>query len=81
MVTLGVLFEVRTKFLNIIYTSFCFKGLGINQIFVFSVKFVCEYVLIAFSFSLKSNFIFLKNIAHCNNAPYLTSIAEVRTSK
>jgi hypothetical protein len=27
MVTCGVLFEVRTEFLNIIYTSFGFKGL------------------------------------------------------
>jgi hypothetical protein len=27
MVKFGVLFEVRTEFLNIIYTSFGFKGL------------------------------------------------------
>jgi hypothetical protein len=27
MVKCGVLFEVRTEFLNIIYTSFCFTGL------------------------------------------------------
>jgi hypothetical protein len=27
MVKCGVLFEVRTEFLNIIYTSFVFKGL------------------------------------------------------
>jgi hypothetical protein len=28
MVMCGVLFKVRTKFLNIIYTSFGFKGLN-----------------------------------------------------
>jgi hypothetical protein len=28
MVKCGVLFEVRTEFLNIIYTSFGFKGLN-----------------------------------------------------
>jgi hypothetical protein len=30
MVKCGVLFEVRTEFLNNIYTSFSFKGLNLN---------------------------------------------------
>jgi hypothetical protein len=30
MVKCGVLFEVQTEFLNIIYTSFAFKGLIIS---------------------------------------------------
>jgi hypothetical protein len=32
MVKCGVLFEVRTEFLNIIYTSSGFKGLNLNSI-------------------------------------------------
>jgi hypothetical protein len=32
MVKCGVLFEVRTGFLNIIYTSFGFKGLNLNSV-------------------------------------------------
>jgi hypothetical protein len=32
MVKCGVLFEVRTEFLNNIYTSFGFKGLNLNSI-------------------------------------------------
>jgi hypothetical protein len=32
MVKCGVLFEVRTGFLNIIYTSFGFKELNLNSI-------------------------------------------------
>jgi hypothetical protein len=32
MVKCGVLFEVRTEFLNIIYTSFGFKGLNLNSV-------------------------------------------------
>jgi hypothetical protein len=32
MVKCGVLFEVRTEFLNNIYTSFVFKGLNLNSI-------------------------------------------------
>jgi hypothetical protein len=32
MVKYTVLFEVRTEFLNIIYTSFGFKGLNLNSI-------------------------------------------------
>jgi hypothetical protein len=32
MVRCGVLFEVRTEFLIIIYTSFGFKGLNLNSI-------------------------------------------------
>jgi hypothetical protein len=31
MVKCGVLFEVRTEFLNIIYTSFGFKGLNVGD--------------------------------------------------
>jgi hypothetical protein len=39
MVKCGVLFEVRTEFLNIIYTSFGFKGLNnINQLIFVMVK-------------------------------------------
>jgi hypothetical protein len=39
MVKFGVLFEVRTEFLNIIYTSFVFKGLNnINQLILVMVK-------------------------------------------
>jgi hypothetical protein len=30
MVKCGVLFEVRTEFLNIVYTSFVFKGLRVS---------------------------------------------------
>jgi hypothetical protein len=32
MVKYGVLFDVRTKFLNNIYTSFGFKGLNLNSV-------------------------------------------------
>jgi predicted Holliday junction resolvase-like endonuclease len=32
MVKCGVLFEVRTGFLNIIWTSFVFKGLNLNSV-------------------------------------------------
>jgi hypothetical protein len=32
MVRCGVLFEVRTEFLNIIYMSFGFKGLNLNSV-------------------------------------------------
>jgi hypothetical protein len=32
MVKCGVLFEVRTEFLNNIYTSFGFKGLKLNSV-------------------------------------------------
>jgi hypothetical protein len=32
MVKCGVLFEVRTEFLNIIQTSFSFKGLNLNSV-------------------------------------------------
>jgi hypothetical protein len=32
MVKCGVLFEVRTEFLNNIYTSFVFKGLNLNSV-------------------------------------------------
>jgi hypothetical protein len=32
MVKCGVLFEVRTEVLNIIQTSFCFKGLNLNSV-------------------------------------------------
>jgi hypothetical protein len=32
MISCGVLFEVRTKFLNVILTSFGFKGLNLNNI-------------------------------------------------
>jgi hypothetical protein len=32
MVKCGVLFEVRTEFLNNIYTSFGFKGLNLNSV-------------------------------------------------
>jgi hypothetical protein len=32
MVKCGVLFEVRTEFLNIIWTSFVFKGLNLNSV-------------------------------------------------
>jgi hypothetical protein len=39
MVKCGVLFEVRTEFLNNIYTSFGFKGLSsINQLIFVMVK-------------------------------------------
>jgi hypothetical protein len=46
MVKCGVLFEVRTELLNIIYTSFCFKGLkrgfislnSVNQLIFVMVK-------------------------------------------
>jgi hypothetical protein len=39
MVKCGVLFEVWTEFLNIIYTGFGFKGLNsINQLVVVMVK-------------------------------------------
>jgi hypothetical protein len=34
MVMCGVLFEVRTEFLNIIYTSFGFKGLMSDSLIV-----------------------------------------------
>jgi hypothetical protein len=34
MVKCGVLFEVRTEFLNIIYTSFGFKGLRMYPVLV-----------------------------------------------
>jgi hypothetical protein len=38
-VTCGVLFEVRTESLNIIYTSFGFKGLNsVNQLIFVMVK-------------------------------------------
>jgi uncharacterized protein (UPF0297 family) len=40
MVKFGVLFEVRTEFLNIIYTSFGLKGLNsVNQLISVMVKF------------------------------------------
>jgi hypothetical protein len=32
MVKCGVLFEVRTGFLNNVYTSFVFKGLNLNSV-------------------------------------------------
>jgi len=32
MVKCGVLFEVRTEFLNVIQTSFGFKGLNLNSV-------------------------------------------------
>jgi hypothetical protein len=32
MVMCGVLFEVRTEFLNNIKTRFCFKGLNLNSV-------------------------------------------------
>jgi predicted Holliday junction resolvase-like endonuclease len=32
LVKCGVLFQVRTEFLNIIYMSFVFKGLNLNSI-------------------------------------------------
>jgi hypothetical protein len=32
MVKCGVLFEIRTGFLNNIYTSFVFKGLNLNSV-------------------------------------------------
>jgi hypothetical protein len=32
MVKCGVLFEVRTEFLNTIYMSFGFKGLNLNSV-------------------------------------------------
>jgi hypothetical protein len=32
MVKWGFLFEVRTEFLNNIYTSFVFKGLNLNRV-------------------------------------------------
>jgi hypothetical protein len=32
MVKCGVFFEVRIEFLNIIYTSFVFKGLNLNSV-------------------------------------------------
>jgi hypothetical protein len=32
MVKCGVLFEVRTEFLNIIWTSFVFRGLNLNSV-------------------------------------------------
>jgi hypothetical protein len=32
MVKCGVLFEVRTDFLNIIWTSFGFRGLNLNSV-------------------------------------------------
>jgi hypothetical protein len=32
MVKFAVLFEVRTEFLNNIYTSFVFKGLNLNSV-------------------------------------------------
>jgi hypothetical protein len=32
MARCGVLFEVRTEFLNVIYTSFVFKGLNLNSV-------------------------------------------------
>jgi hypothetical protein len=39
MVKCGVLFEVRTEFLNIIYTTFVFKGLiSINQLIFVMVR-------------------------------------------
>jgi hypothetical protein len=38
MVNCGVLFEVRTEFLNIIYTSFGFKGNSVNQLIFEMVK-------------------------------------------
>jgi hypothetical protein len=39
MVKCGVLFEVRTGFLNIIWTSFGFKGLNsVNQLILVMVK-------------------------------------------
>jgi hypothetical protein len=42
MVNCGVLFEVRSEFLNIIYTSFGFKGIislnSINQLIFVMVK-------------------------------------------
>jgi hypothetical protein len=39
MVKCGVLFEVRTEFLNNIYTSFGFKGLNsVNQLIFVMVK-------------------------------------------
>jgi hypothetical protein len=39
MVKCGVLFEVRTGFLNVIYTSFGFKGLNsVNQLIFVMVK-------------------------------------------
>jgi hypothetical protein len=40
MVKCCVLFEVRTEFLNIIYTSFGFKGLNsVNQLIFVMVKY------------------------------------------
>jgi hypothetical protein len=40
MVTGGVLFEIRTEFLNNIYTSFVFKGLNLNSVnqLIFVIK-------------------------------------------
>jgi hypothetical protein len=39
MVKCGVLFEVRTEFLNVIYTSSGFKGLNsVNQLIAVMVK-------------------------------------------
>jgi hypothetical protein len=32
MMECGVFFEVRTEFLNIIYTSFVFKGFNLNSV-------------------------------------------------
>jgi hypothetical protein len=32
MVKCGVLFDVRTEFLNNIYTNFVFKGLNLNRV-------------------------------------------------
>jgi hypothetical protein len=57
MVKYGVLFEVRTEFLNIIYTSFGFKDLNENgndlsrPVFCHKIQLLCIFSIKLFSLS------------------------------
>jgi hypothetical protein len=45
MVKFGILFEVRTEYLNTIYTSFCFKGLRAGTLFRPLLAQICNLFL------------------------------------
>jgi hypothetical protein len=53
MVKCCVLFEVRTEFLNNIYTSFVFKGLNLNSV----NKLICVMVKCGALFEVRTEFL------------------------
>jgi hypothetical protein len=71
MVKCGVLFEVRTEFLNNIQTSFVFKGVSVNQsIFVMVKCGVLFEVRTEFLNNIQTSFVFRGAGETCLPLPY-----------